>query len=95
MPFTEPGKAYHWAASANAALALLNKSFYTLTSDANKASMDSLENALNAFYQTEVNDETFQRSVSFGKTVAQRIFDWSKTDGSLTPYPAPCVCPEW
>jgi hypothetical protein len=88
MPSIEPGLAYHWPTCANAALAFLNKSFFTITSDANKISMDSLENALNATYQTEVDAATFQRSVAFGKTVAQKIFDWSKTDGSLTVYPA-------
>lgn len=89
MPSTEPGKAYHWPAAANAALAFMNKHFYTLTSTANKESMDSLENALNAAYQSEINNnEVFQRSVNFGTTVAQRIFDWSTTDGSLASYPS-------
>ena len=54
-----------------------------MTSAANIASMDSLENALNAQYQTEINNaETFQRSKDFGRTVAERIFTWSTTDGS-------------
>jgi hypothetical protein len=92
MPATEPGKAYHWPTSANAALAFLNKNFYTNVSAENKITMDSLENALNAVYQGEVNKETFQRSVAFGKTVAQKIFDWSTTDGALTVYP-PYVAP--
>src|SRR5215211_2906618 len=29
MPSTEPGKAYHWPAVANAALAYMNRHFYT------------------------------------------------------------------
>ena len=87
MPATEPGKAYHWPTSANAALAFLNKNFYLNTSVENKSSMDSLEDALNTAYRAGVNEEIFQRSVAFGKTVAQRIFDWSKTDGALTVYP--------
>jgi hypothetical protein len=84
MPSTEPGKAYHWPTSANAALAYMNKHFFTLTntSAANVASMDSLENALNSEYQSEINAETFQRSKDFGRTVAERIFNWSTTDGS-------------
>ncbi len=85
MPDTEPGKAYHWAASANAALAYLNKHFFTTanTSAENIASMDSLENALNSQYQLEINNaDVFQRSKNFGTTVAERIFTWSTTDGS-------------
>jgi hypothetical protein len=44
--------------------------------------VDSLENALNNVYQSEVDNEEIQRSVNFGKAVAQLIFDWSKTDGA-------------
>jgi hypothetical protein len=92
MPATEPGKGYHWPISANSALAFLTRNFYNNTSAANLASMDSLENALNGMYQSEVTTDIFQRSVGFGKAVAERIFEWSKTDGSLTvrpPYVAP------
>jgi hypothetical protein len=90
---TQPGFAYHWAASANAALAAMNRYFFPTTSAANKASIDSLELALNTQYQTE--EETageVQRSVDFGKEVAKRIFDWSQTDGAdhaFDPYTLP------
>ena len=82
LPSTGHGLAYHWAASANAALAAMNRNFFPTTSDVNKASIDSLENALNAVYAGEVNTVEFQRSVEYGKAVAQSVFDWSKTDGS-------------
>lgn len=99
MPTTEPGKAYHWPTAANAALASMNKHFFTLanTTATNVASMDSLETALNAEYQSQVNSETFQRSTDFGRTVAERIYTWSTTDGSLTVYPpfVPPASPLW
>lgn len=82
MPETVPGLAYHWSASANAALAAMNRSFFPNTSDANKAAMNALENELNEVYRSEAGEETFQRSVQFGKAVAQLIFEWSKTDGA-------------
>lgn len=88
MPSTEPGKAYHWSTAANAALAFLTKNFYTVASQAHKASMDSLENALKNEYQPRVNAATFQRSENFGKQIAQLVFEWSKTDGALTVRPA-------
>jgi hypothetical protein len=100
MPETEPGQAYHWPTSANAALAYLNKKFFTVsnTSAANVAAMDSLENALNTEYQAEINNaSTFQRSKDFGRTVAERIYNWSTTDGSLNvnpPYVPPAL-PLW
>jgi hypothetical protein len=88
IPSIEPNKSYHWSTSANAALAFLNKSFYTLASDANKAAIDSLDNALQTEYKRQTDPETFERSARFGKAVAERIFEWSKKDGSLDTYPA-------
>jgi len=82
MPQTLPGFAYHWPACANAALATFNRSFFSNTSVANKTSIDSLENALNAVYQTEADAATFDRSKKFGKDVAQLVFTWSQTDGA-------------
>lgn len=81
MPKTVPRYTYHWPACANAALAAINRNFFPNASDANKAAMNALENELNTAYQSEADNATFQRSVDFGKAVAQLIFDWSKTDG--------------
>lgn len=92
MPQAKAGVAYHWPTCANAALAAMNKNFFPNTSADNKASMDSLENALNTQYMSEVKDDEFQRSVAFGKNVALLIFDWSKTDGAANanaPYTPP------
>ncbi len=87
MPNTEPGKAYHWAASANAALAEMSRKLFASTAAANKTAMDNLESSLNAMYATEVNDATLQRSIAFGKEVAARIFVWASTDGSANVNP--------
>jgi hypothetical protein len=82
MPLVTPGSAYHWPSSANAALAAMNRFFFSTTSAANMLSLDSLETALNAEYQKEANTEIIQRSIEFGKEVAERIINWSTTDGS-------------
>jgi membrane-associated phospholipid phosphatase len=98
MPKTEPGKAYHWAASANAALAEMNRRLFPATSAANKTAMDNLENTLQAGYAGEVNDATLQRSIAFGKEVAIRIFAWAATDGSANvnpPYVPPVGVGLW
>lgn len=92
MPSTEPGKAYHWAASANAALAEMNRRLFPTTSDANKTSMNNLEATLQATYAGEADAATLQRSIAFGKEVATRIFAWAATDGSANvnlPYVPP------
>ena len=87
MPSTEPGKAYHWAASANAALAEMNKRLFPATSATNKTAMDNLENSFKAAYATEVDAATLQRSIAFGKEVATRVFNWAATDGSANVNP--------
>jgi PAP2 superfamily len=92
MPSTEPGKAYHWAAGANAALAEMNRRLFPATADANKTAMTNLENSWQAVYATEADAVTLQRSIAFGKEVATRVFNWAATDGSANinpPYVPP------
>jgi hypothetical protein len=98
MPSTEPGKAYHWAASANAALAEMNKRLFPATAVANKTAMTNLENSWQTVYATEVNAATLQRSIAFGKEVAIRVFNWAATDGSANvnpPYVPPVGLGLW
>jgi hypothetical protein len=98
MPSTEPGKAYHWAASANAALAEMNRRLFPATADANKTAMTNLENSWKATYATEVDAATLQRSIAFGKEVATRVFAWAATDGSANvnpPYVPPVGLGLW
>jgi len=82
MPVTEPGKAYHWAACANAALAEMNRKLFPAASAANKTSIDDLEIKLNAIYAGEVDAATLALSVDFGKEVATRVSAWALSDGS-------------
>ena len=92
MPSTEPGKAYHWGASANAALAEMYRRLFPTTADANKTAVNVLEANWNNMYATEVEASTLERSVAFGKEVATRVANWAATDGSANvnpPYVAP------
>ena len=82
MPSVENGKAYHWAASANAALAEMNRRLFPATSAANKTSIENLESSLQSTYSGEVDAATLQRSIDFGKEVATRVFQWAAADGS-------------
>src|SRR5260221_4417305 len=82
MPAVEPGKEYHWAASANAALAEMNRRLFPTTSLANQKNIIIIEDSLQAIYAGEVNDSTLHRSIEFGKEVARRVFAWANTDGS-------------
>jgi hypothetical protein len=92
MPETLHGYAYYWPACGNAAMAAMTRNFFTKATDANIASVDSLERALNDAYQMQTNDEEFQRSADFGKAVAQVVFNWSTSDGAANanaPYNPP------
>lgn len=82
MPSAEPGKSYHWAACANAALAEMNRKLFPATADVNKTNMDKLESSLQAQFASETDDATLQRSIAFGKEVATRVSNWAATDGS-------------
>lgn len=81
MPQTLPGYAYHWSASANAALAHITRKMFPNASDANKAAIDALENALQQQYSNVISAEVITRSADFGKAVAKKISDWADTDG--------------
>lgn len=92
MPQTEHGAAYHWPTSANAALASINRQMFPNASTVNKAAIDSLENALNTEFSDETNSEIIDRSIAFGKSAAQKVYDWAETDGYLhanDPYTPP------
>jgi hypothetical protein len=82
MPNLIPGKAYYWPACGNAALASMTRSFFTAATVANKAAIDSLENALNDEYKMKTDTAEFNRSANFGKAVAEVVFNWAKTDGA-------------
>jgi len=98
MPQTLPGDAYYWPECGNAALAAMTRDFFTNASVSNKASVDSLENALNSTYQMQTDTAEFNRSANFGKAVALLIFNWSKTDGASNanaPYIPPVGAGLW
>lgn len=88
MPATQPGLSYHWAAAANAALAYMNRNLFPAASSANIILINDLENELEAEYATQVNSATLQRSIDHGRLVAQAVFNWAQTDGTLS-MPAP------
>ncbi len=94
LPETDRLKRYDWSASVNATLAEFNRSFFNPTNlDANDlAAIDSLENAINATFTNDGSD-VLDRSVEFGKSIADAIFLWSQTDGfnqnNVLPYTWP------
>ena len=96
LPQPESGQAYNWALSANAAQASLIRSLYPKTSDTNKATIDSLEKALSILFQ-DTDAASNQRSIDYGRKVAEAIFTYSTSDGGHEGYtrnfPASYVLP--
>ena len=87
LPMPVPGSSYNEILSLNAAQALILKKVYDQTSDKNKARIDSLEKAFFEHFSDEVkNEQVISRSVAFGRSIAEAIFEWSKTDGGHRGY---------
>lgn len=81
LPQVFGNKKYYWPANANAALAEINRSMFPTANAADKAAIDSLENALNDVFLTKTTAEALQNSAQFGKLVAMAVYNWAQTDG--------------
>lgn len=82
IPKPESGKQYHWAVVANAAMAECLRKFFPTAPDSIKQRIEGTEWAN---YQERANQgvkgEILNRSVAYGKVVADVIFEYSKNDG--------------
>ncbi|GAB3926508.1 hypothetical protein GCM10028804_30240 [Larkinella terrae] len=77
---------YYWPESLNAAMASLTRQFFESTSAANLKSIDSLETAYKAHFQVATSPEKLLNAETYGRQVADAIFEWSKTDGGHQAY---------
>ncbi len=80
MPEAMTHKKYLWGAAANAALASMFKQFLLGLTDADKASIDSLEEAYNKRFRLYTSQDVLARSQAFGRSIATAIYNWSATD---------------
>ena len=81
-------KDYYWPASANAALAeIARKLIIDYPQTPNLAAINELEQEIYKNFQGKVNPEHLENSVEFGKYVAEQIYQWSKSDGTITTCP--------
>src|ERR1700754_185281 len=94
LPETEKHKSYYWPLSVNASLAEFNRSFFTIANSGadDIAAIDSLENAIRTTFSSLPNDVA-DRSIGFGKSIADAVYQWSQTDGynenNVLPYTPP------
>jgi hypothetical protein len=81
LPQPDHSKKYYWPANINSALARMNKSLFPNASVADKAAIDSLENALHQTFLNSDGASMVPASVQFGEAVANAVYNWSETDG--------------
>jgi hypothetical protein len=86
LPTPETGKTYDWRIALNAGQASILRNIYIQTSDRNKARIDSLETFFLTNFSESTDRQTVDRSLRFGRAVAEKIFEWSKTDGGHRGY---------
>lgn len=89
LPRIEAGKEYFWPASLNAAAAVILRNLLPHTSTGLLGQIDSLEAAYNQQFQSAATGDALQRSVTFGRSIAEAIFEWSKSDGGHEAYKNP------
>jgi hypothetical protein len=81
LPQGQHRKKYYYPANVNAALAAVNKAFFSTASATDKEAIDSLEAALNADFLLSQPQAVITTSSDFGKAVATAVFNWAETDG--------------
>lgn len=81
LPIPEAGKEYNYLLSMNAAQASMLKKLYPNIQTAKKNAIDSLEKAIYLSYSSLENPEVAKRSVEYGQSIANAIYEYSKTDG--------------
>ncbi|GAC1531630.1 MAG: hypothetical protein NVS3B15_11240 [Sediminibacterium sp.] len=87
LPRPDTAYKYNWQMALNAGQAEALRLIYVQTSDSNKHKIDSLEQALLERLQTlQPDTATVNRSIAYGKNIAQKIFSWSTTDGGHRGY---------
>lgn len=79
LPTKDDGKQYNWEISANAAMATMVRNLFKTATAEKLATVDALEEKL-LDEANESDPETEQRSIDFGKAVADAVYEYSKTD---------------
>jgi hypothetical protein len=87
LPAAEPDKTYDWRLALNAGQAAMLRNIYNQTAEENKAKIDSLEEVIADNITAHIEDKALiDRSVAYGHSIADKIFEWSKTDGGHRGY---------
>lgn len=80
LPSPDPDKFYHYPAALNAAYATIISRLYPTAPAAQFSQILTLENYLNSKYEAEVSPEVLENSIEWGRSVANAVYTWSKSD---------------
>lgn len=80
------GDQYYWPESLNAAMARITRQFFESTSAANLKTIDSLETVYKNQFLALTSPDKLTNAETYGRQVADAIFEWSKTDGGHQAY---------
>jgi hypothetical protein len=84
LPKTEPGFAYDWNESLNAALTVITDSLFPAPSGGSAAQFAAIKNFSDGLYNEFLNNgagaELLNRSKAFGEGVAKKIVKWIKSE---------------
>jgi hypothetical protein len=84
LPIADPNSTYEWQLVLNSGVRTILKLLYPVNKNLSTqldAVIDSAYQAHFEQYASSVDDAIIDRSVQFGKQLAEAIFEWSKTDG--------------
>ncbi|WP_460950904.1 vanadium-dependent haloperoxidase [Spirosoma daeguense] len=84
LPKPKGKKTICWELALNAGQASMLKALYGYAKKTK--AIDSLEQAIHQRYATKLNPEVVARSEAYGREVATKIFEWSKSDGGYEGY---------
>lgn len=97
LPQPAPGAEYHWPTAANSALANISRYLFPTASNDNLAAIEILYGQYASQFEAEVEADVFNRSVRWGRVIADAIYAWSVSDGGHEGYnrnfPADYVAP--
>lgn len=86
LPAPERWKRYNWTIAANSAMAQIIKNLFGNASVENLNLINQLESDNLQAHSDTCSQEVINRSISFGKSIATAIYQWSASDGGKDGY---------